>query len=153
MIILSCSALSFDSYLWKNFDPETASHAHIMSILLLVNEKFRQEVPVWGTFYFSNSQHIAPNTPLTTDLVSASFRHVSFARGYFPNFSQSCFQFAVGVDEHDRKDHLHHLSHAFVSVPGRPCCSQICPPVRSTTPMLLYRHFTFSISSRFSFTL
>lgn len=36
-----------ENYLWPHFDPETASLAHIISILLLVNEKFRENVSAW----------------------------------------------------------------------------------------------------------
>lgn len=28
-----------ENYLWPNFDPETASFEHVMSMLLMVNEK------------------------------------------------------------------------------------------------------------------
>ena len=37
-------------YLWPNFDAAKASYEHIMSILLLINEKFRENVPAWGIF-------------------------------------------------------------------------------------------------------
>lgn len=35
-----------EKYLWPNYD-ENASHAHLMSIVCLVNEKFREKVEVW----------------------------------------------------------------------------------------------------------
>lgn len=34
-------------YLWPNFD-ESASYEHIMFIALMINEKFRENVPAWG---------------------------------------------------------------------------------------------------------
>jgi len=37
-------------YLWPNFDPAKASYEHVMSVLLLINEKFRENVPAWGIF-------------------------------------------------------------------------------------------------------
>ena len=37
-------------YLWPNFDPATASMAHVMSIVLMVNEKFREQNPGWLAF-------------------------------------------------------------------------------------------------------
>ena len=37
-------------YLWPNFDPDKSSYEHVMSVLLLVNEKFRENVPAWGIF-------------------------------------------------------------------------------------------------------
>lgn len=40
-----------EKYLWPNFDAETASFEHVMSIILLVNEKFRENVPAWDCFH------------------------------------------------------------------------------------------------------
>lgn len=37
-------------YLWPYFDAATASFEHVMSILLMVNEKFRNGVPAWTCF-------------------------------------------------------------------------------------------------------
>jgi intron-binding protein aquarius len=52
-----CSALSLqvsqylEGYLWPFFDPATASDAHVMSILVMVNEKFREGMPAWTGFH------------------------------------------------------------------------------------------------------
>ncbi|CAA0829188.1 P-loop containing nucleoside triphosphate hydrolases superfamily protein [Striga hermonthica] len=40
-----------ENYLWPNFAPETASFEHVMSMLLMVNEKFRENVAAWVCFY------------------------------------------------------------------------------------------------------
>ncbi|GIL75166.1 hypothetical protein Vretimale_7780 [Volvox reticuliferus] len=40
-----------ENYLWPNFDPETATFEHVMSIVLMVNEKFRENVPAWTCFH------------------------------------------------------------------------------------------------------
>ncbi|KAB2071730.1 hypothetical protein ES319_A08G242800v1 [Gossypium barbadense] len=40
-----------ENYLWPNFDAETASYEHVMSMILMVNEKFRENVSAWGCFY------------------------------------------------------------------------------------------------------
>lgn len=40
-----------ESYLWPNFGADTASFEHIMSIILMVNEKFRENVPAWACFH------------------------------------------------------------------------------------------------------
>ena len=40
-----------ENYLWPNFDAATASLEHIMSIILMVNEKFRENVPAWTCFH------------------------------------------------------------------------------------------------------
>ena len=39
-----------ENYLWPHFDAGSASYEHVMSIVLLVNEKFRENVPAWGIF-------------------------------------------------------------------------------------------------------
>lgn len=39
-----------ENYLWPNYNPEKASHLHMMSIVIMVNEKFRERVPAWSTF-------------------------------------------------------------------------------------------------------
>uniref|UniRef100_A0A7S3R311 Intron-binding protein aquarius n=1 Tax=Dunaliella tertiolecta TaxID=3047 RepID=A0A7S3R311_DUNTE len=40
-----------ENYLWPNFDPATATFEHLMSIILMVNEKFREGVPAWTCFH------------------------------------------------------------------------------------------------------
>ncbi|KAK0574644.1 hypothetical protein LWI29_026627 [Acer saccharum] len=40
-----------ENYLWPNFDSETASFEHVMSMILMVNEKFRENVAAWICFY------------------------------------------------------------------------------------------------------
>ncbi|GLU16311.1 hypothetical protein SLE2022_327500 [Rubroshorea leprosula] len=40
-----------ENYLWPNFEPETASFEHVMSMILMVNEKFRENVAAWICFY------------------------------------------------------------------------------------------------------
>ncbi|CAL8471736.1 g11278 [Coccomyxa elongata] len=39
-----------ENYLWPHFDAASASHAHVMSIMAMVNEKFRENVPAWDGF-------------------------------------------------------------------------------------------------------
>ncbi|XP_009760847.1 uncharacterized protein LOC107815634 isoform X1 [Nicotiana tabacum] len=40
-----------ENYLWPNFDPEASSFEHVMSMILMVNEKFRENVAAWICFY------------------------------------------------------------------------------------------------------
>ncbi|RWR89885.1 intron-binding protein aquarius [Cinnamomum micranthum f. kanehirae] len=40
-----------ENYLWPNFDPEKATFEHVMSMILMVNEKFRENVAAWICFY------------------------------------------------------------------------------------------------------
>lgn len=39
-----------ENYLWPNFKSDNTSVPHIMSIVLMVNEKFRERVPAWSPF-------------------------------------------------------------------------------------------------------
>eukprot|EP00466_Bigelowiella_natans_P014616 jgi/Bigna1/85349/estExt_fgenesh1_pg.C_30315 len=49
-----------ENYLWKNLDPKTSTFSHIMSIVMMVNEKFRENVPIWDVFHARNEEHIVP---------------------------------------------------------------------------------------------
>jgi intron-binding protein aquarius len=40
-----------ENYLWPNFDPDSASFQHVMSMILMVNEKFRENVAAWVCFH------------------------------------------------------------------------------------------------------
>lgn len=39
-----------ERYLWQHFTPERACPAYLISIALMVNEKWRQGVPPWQVF-------------------------------------------------------------------------------------------------------
>ena len=39
-----------ENYLWPNFQARNCTKAHIMSIVMMVNEKFRERVPAWIAF-------------------------------------------------------------------------------------------------------
>ncbi|KAJ4450420.1 hypothetical protein ANN_01844 [Periplaneta americana] len=39
-----------ENYLWPNYVTSKSSHAHMMSIVVMVNEKFRERVPAWQPF-------------------------------------------------------------------------------------------------------
>ncbi|RHZ66997.1 hypothetical protein Glove_303g82 [Diversispora epigaea] len=39
-----------EKYLWPNYDDEKATLEHALSIVLMVNEKFRERVPAWDSF-------------------------------------------------------------------------------------------------------
>ncbi|KAK3147071.1 hypothetical protein QOZ80_3BG0277710 [Eleusine coracana subsp. coracana] len=40
-----------ENYLWPHFDPAESSFEHVMSIILMVNEKFRENVAAWTCFH------------------------------------------------------------------------------------------------------
>jgi len=44
-----------EKYLWKNYNPQQASLYHVLSIVIMINEKFRERVPVWDSFKCENS--------------------------------------------------------------------------------------------------
>lgn len=39
-----------ENFLWPNFGPSTVNLAHILSIVVMINEKFRERVPAWEVF-------------------------------------------------------------------------------------------------------
>lgn len=40
-----------ENYLWPNFNPATATFEHVMSMIIMINEKFRENVAAWVCFY------------------------------------------------------------------------------------------------------
>ena len=44
-----------ENYLWPNFT-DNASHAHVMSIVYVLNEKFREKIEVWKVFETNEEQ-------------------------------------------------------------------------------------------------
>lgn len=49
-IILLEFSQYLENYLWPNFNVETSSLEHVMSIVFMCNEKFRERVDAWVTF-------------------------------------------------------------------------------------------------------
>ena len=46
-----------ENFLWPNFEAtKEPSLAHVMSIVLIVNEKFRERVPAWAAFQYRPDQ-------------------------------------------------------------------------------------------------
>ncbi|CAG8535056.1 9532_t:CDS:2, partial [Ambispora leptoticha] len=65
-----------EKYLWTNFDASKASLAHVLLIVLMVNEKFRERVSAWDSFmnmpaqfpeFFSRVLHLSVS-PLVDNL-------------------------------------------------------------------------------------
>ena len=48
-----------ENYLWKNFKSENATISHILSIVIMVNEKFRERVFAWDCFKNENSNEFS----------------------------------------------------------------------------------------------
>merc|ERR1712159_812192 len=47
-VILLENTHYLENYLWPNFDYEKSSPEHILTIILIINEKIRQNLPVWS---------------------------------------------------------------------------------------------------------
>lgn len=41
-----------ENYLWPNYTTDKSSYAHMMSIVVMLNEKFRERVPLWQVILF-----------------------------------------------------------------------------------------------------
>ena len=39
-----------ENYLWPNFVSETATKGHLIAVVAMVNEKFRERIPAWRAF-------------------------------------------------------------------------------------------------------
>lgn len=39
-----------ENYLWPNYKPGSSSSYHVLSIVIMVNEKFRERVSAWQVF-------------------------------------------------------------------------------------------------------
>jgi intron-binding protein aquarius len=79
-----------ERYLWPNYDAPKASDAHIMSIVFMVIEKSREQVPVWEVF-----QAREENFPALFEAVWALYFKESTShkeRGYMVRFFVHCFQ-------------------------------------------------------------
>lgn len=48
-----------ENYLWPNYKENEASQAHLMSIVVMLNEKFRERVPAWDAFTKKSEQFSA----------------------------------------------------------------------------------------------
>jgi hypothetical protein len=50
-----------EKYLWVHFNVNQSSHEHLMSILCMVNEKFRENIKAWGKFNPSHRLYYKPS--------------------------------------------------------------------------------------------
>ncbi|KAF9580691.1 hypothetical protein BGW38_002564, partial [Lunasporangiospora selenospora] len=81
-----------EKYLWRHYDPEQSTTVHVLSIVLMVNEKFRSRVEAWGTFeqapehfpaFFANVLHLCLQESEEIDLRM---------KRYLLMFMINCFQ-------------------------------------------------------------
>lgn len=91
-----------ENYLWPNYKPG-ASHSHVMSIVVMLNEKFREHVQVWQAFK-KNSE-------------------------YFPDFFQrvlqACLEDELTVTLREQTSLLVFLNHCFNSMEETLCRDQV----------------------------
>jgi hypothetical protein len=66
-----------EGYLWPFFDPAAATDGHVMSILVMVNEKFREGVPAWTGFHSRKVRNCQRNCSTTVSVPAFGFRAVS----------------------------------------------------------------------------
>ncbi|XP_031327645.1 RNA helicase aquarius-like [Photinus pyralis] len=91
-----------ENYLWPNYHPE-ATHSHMMSIVVMLNEKFRERVQAWDAFKSKNQ--------------------------YFPNFFQqvlrACLACELEVTLREQTALLVLLNHCFNSMEVALCRDQV----------------------------
>lgn len=63
-----------ENYLWVNYTPEVSSHAFLMSICCIVNEKFRENVPAWEVRLLTSDQVLFySHAVITTTIIIVLF--------------------------------------------------------------------------------
>lgn len=88
--------------MWPNYELENATHQHLMSIVFMVNEKFRERVEVWSTF---------------------EQRPEEFA-GLFRNILKKCLD-NEGCQMREKTALLIFLNHCFTSMEVELCRNQV----------------------------
>lgn len=91
-----------EKYLWPNYKPDS-SIAHIMSIVIMVNEKFRERVQVWQAFRKDNDK----------------FPH------FFQRVLESCLEDELLVNIQEQTALLVFLNHCFNSMEEGICRDQV----------------------------
>eukprot|EP00808_Paulinella_micropora_P027092 g62138.t1 len=106
IILLELSGY-LENYLWKNFDPKKSTFAHVMSIIMLVNEKFRENlINIWESFH-SQEDKMVP-----------FFHRVFTVKAWNPDMSVP-----------QKTAYLVFLIHCFQSLEDkivRRCCLKLC---------------------------
>ncbi|KAG8228111.1 hypothetical protein J437_LFUL000113 [Ladona fulva] len=83
-----------ENYLWPNYVTKASSHAHMMSIVVMINEKFRERVPAWEPFK-KKSQHFP---------------------GFFHQVLETCLHKGYSVTLREQTALLVFLNHCFNSM-------------------------------------
>ncbi|CAD7092555.1 unnamed protein product [Hermetia illucens] len=96
-----------ENYLWPNYKAESSSHAHMMSIVVMVNEKFRERVPVWSLFEgmpdeFPGFFHNVLKTCLDSQPLTASYVREQTALLLFLNHCFNSMEVEICRDQAKR---------------------------------------------------
>eukprot|EP01103_Thecamoeba_quadrilineata_P002733 TRINITY_DN1262_c0_g2_i1.p1 TRINITY_DN1262_c0_g2~~TRINITY_DN1262_c0_g2_i1.p1 ORF type:complete len:1382 (+),score=283.84 TRINITY_DN1262_c0_g2_i1:49-4194(+) len=79
-----------EDYLWPSYHPENSTFAHTMSIVIMINEKFRENVRAWGCFH--QREQIFPQFFDRVLQLFASEKNTIKEKTYLIIFLINCFQ-------------------------------------------------------------
>ena len=71
-----------ENYLWPNFTAEHSSKAYLVSIAVMVNEKFRERVPAWKVSFDSKLQRSTLSLVPFIWLINSEFSCISHCQNY-----------------------------------------------------------------------
>ena len=84
-----------ENYLWPNFTPAQATRAHILSMVCMVNEKFRERVPAWEAFK-KNPTKKFPGKNNASFILNECVCDYDIANKWVPLISMQLFTFSEG---------------------------------------------------------
>jgi intron-binding protein aquarius len=90
-IMLLELSLYLENYLWPNFNAEKSTHAHLISIMLMVNEKCRENVVAWDAFQKHNTESFGPFFTRVLNLRKSDKLSMR-ERLFYLTFIINCFQ-------------------------------------------------------------
>ncbi|XP_057663610.1 RNA helicase aquarius [Diorhabda carinulata] len=91
-----------ENYLWPNYSPK-ASYSHMLSIVIMVNEKFRERVQVWQAFR----------------------KHSQYFPDFFQQVLKACFEDELLINIREQTALLIFLNHCFNSMEEAICRDQV----------------------------
>eukprot|EP00976_Prorocentrum_cordatum_P065432 1177910-Prorocentrum_minimum.AAC.5 len=89
-----------ENYLWPHFNAEESSFEHIVSIMAMVNEKFREGVPPWACFH--TKEELFPS--LMSKIIALKKEHdfTLYEKVVYLLFIIHCFQAYLATSLHHR---------------------------------------------------
>lgn len=119
-----------ENYLWPNYTKES-SYSHMLSIVIMVNEKFRERVQVWQVswFFLLLIFFTANNTLFCLSDNIITFKAFKKRSEYFPDFFQQvlkgCFEDELLINIKEQTALLVFLNHCFNSMEEALCRDQV----------------------------